>query len=481
MAMSLNAKLNQSQRLAMTQSMRQSIEMLQLNSIELAEVITAELEKNPVLEEDTSQTESSEAETLKSLEINKSLSGETTEFEKSVEERILFEDSSDTGYSSFLDDDNKKQNFMENAVSGNVTLKEHLLEQLQLLNISPESRTVIEKIITAIDDDGYFRIDRIEFCRENNINLSEFIRAKKTILQFDPAGCAAEDAVECLLYQVYEKFPDDDVLVFILKNHFNELSSYRYEDIASALNLPLDVILDKIRLIKSLSPYPGNRFASGNPVFIIPDLEAEFIDNEIIIFINDEYLPKVKISNYYMKMLKDKNIDKNIRDYVRENINSARSLMKNVSGRNDTLYKIAKSTLERQTEFFKKGPGNLKPLVYADIAEDTGFVESTISRIAVNKYVQTHWGIFPLKYFFVQKAESVSGSEISSDIVLKLISDIVKHENPEKPCSDEDIASRLGNSGISVARRTVAKYRDVLKIPSSAKRKRINTINGGLL
>ncbi len=479
MAMTLNAKLNQSQRLTMTQSMRQSIEMLQLNVIEIAELINDELEKNPVLEEDNTVMESSDAETLKSLEISKSLNGETTEFEKSFEERLIYADSSDTGYSNFLDDDFKKQNYMENSVSNSISLKEHLLNQIKLLNLSTEKYSAAEKIITAIDDDGYFRADKNLFCEENALSLSEFFAAKKIILHLDPAGCAAEDAVESLAHQAEEKFPEDDLILYILKNHFYELSSYKYEKIASSLQLPLETILEKIRLIKSLSPYPGNRFSSGIPVFIIPDLEAAYIENELIILINEDYIPKIKISSYYAKMLKEKNVDKTIKDYVKENVNSAKALIKNVAGRSETLYTIAKSILENQLEFFKKGPGNLRPLVYTDIAEATGFAESTISRIAVNKYVQTQWGVLPLKYFFVQKAESDEDGEISSNTVSKLISDIIKHENPEKPCSDDDIAAKLNNSGINVARRTVAKYRDVLKIPTSAKRKRINKINYG--
>jgi RNA polymerase sigma-54 factor len=264
-------------------------------------------------------------------------------------------------------------------------------------------------------------------------------------------------------------------LNLILLNYFNDLEKLNYDRIAKGLNISINDIIQKTKIIQTLDPFPGRQYASKKIRYIIPDIEVKCIDDEIIINLNDDWVPKIGINTFYINLLRKKNIEKNVKEYIQEKMQSAKYLMKNISSRRDTIIKVVKSIMEQQVEFLKKGPGHLKPLIHTDISSKVGLHESTISRATSNKFVQTSWGVFELKYFFVSRIKS-SDENISSDEVMNLIKDILSGENPENPFSDEDILVKLKKSGIEVARRTISKYRGLLNIPSSNKRKKLNLI-----
>lgn len=477
MTVSLQIGLKQTQKFALTQSLRQSIEMLQLSSLELADVISEELTANPVLEEENSNNLLSSEDEAILNELNQRLTGDNTLYEKNEQQRIDFADVSDAGYSGVMDDDDRKRQFIENAVMDGESLAEHLTGQIRVLSIDETLTNILLNIATSLDDNGFFLQDKEQFATENNIEIEKLNKAFDILYNLDPVGCGSTTVQEALVLQAKSVFPKDNLLHTILVDYFDNLVGLFYDKIAKALSISENDIIDKSKLIQSLDPYPGREYTRNKPRYIQPEMSVKYIDDEIILTFYDEYVPKIKISSYYRKLIQQKSIDKKSLEYIKEKINAAKYLMKNINNRRNTIEKVVKAIMERQVEFLLKGPGHLKPLIHAEIAEQTGFHESTISRVTTNKYIQTSWGVLELKYFFVTKLKSEdSNDDRSTDEALKLIQDIITKENKEKPFSDDEIVKKLDNVGIKVARRTVAKYRGILGLASSSKRKRLYMI-----
>ncbi|MGL4369808.1 MAG: RNA polymerase factor sigma-54, partial [Spirochaetota bacterium] len=331
-------------------------------------------------------------------------------------------------------------------------------------------------IITSLDDRGYLPADRDSFAAESGISPDILDSALSVIGSLDPAGCGASSARECLLIQAKLLYPEETLLHRILDEHFENLSGLFYGRIARALSVPEEDIISKSRMLHGLDPYPGRQFSQGGSTrFIIPDVDVKLVDGEILVTFNDEWIPRIGISSYYSKMLSRKGTDKKLREYIREKVTSARMLQRNIYGWRETIEKIVIAVMRHQIEFLEHGPGHLKPLTHALVAEQAQCHESTVSRATTNKFIQCSWGIFELKEFFVSKIKSDEEGR-SSDEVLCLIRDIVAGERTQSPYSDDEIVGLLERSGVTVARRTVAKYRDILNIPSSGKRKRLNIL-----
>jgi RNA polymerase sigma-54 factor len=469
MAISLNTQLKQTQRLAMTQALRQQIEMLQLSALELADAVNAELESNPVLEID----ERSAPEPL---------DGGADDLSRSLE-RELSHDMTDS-YSamaeydetvSFDGDEDKKRQFIENAVTKCESLAEHILEQIRMITPDGKMIQLVEKIVTSLDEHGLFTVDHRAFELENGISSDELSKAIALIQTCEPIGCASSSAREALLVQSRIQYPDDEVLHRTISEHFELLSGFFHEKIARALSVTADEVREKGRIVQTLNPYPGRGFSTTSTKYVVPDIEVSLVDGEIIIVFNDEFIPRIRISTQYADMLSKKDIDKKLKEYIKDRMGSAKQLMRNIAGRRETIGKVVRAIMQHQIAFLEKGPGRLKPLTYAQIAEIAECHESTVSRVSSNKYMRCQWGTFELRYFFASKIRS-GAEEHSSDEALSLIRDIVARERPESPCSDDEIAAFLKGAGLTVARRTVAKYRDILNIPSSNKRKRLNLL-----
>ena len=454
----------------MTQSMRQQIEMLQLSALELVEAINTELETNPVLETDDSR------DFQEPLSEGDSLSAGL--------ERELSHDASPDDYSSSSDyddssasagEEDRKRQFIENAVANAESLYDHIMDQARLFSVDTETLRLIEKIVSSLNENGLFPADREIFAEENDVSSQKLDEAIALVQSCDPIGCGSASVQEALYVQSRTLYPDDILLHRIIGEHFEHLSGLFYEKIAKALSVAPENVQEKSRIIQTLNPYPGREYAGNVTRYIVPDVEVRLEDGELIITFNDEYMPRLRINRMYEKMLAKKDIDKKLKEYIKDKVGSARQLMRNIQGRRETIEKVVKAVMQHQGAFLEKGPGHLKPLTYAQIAEIAQCHESTVSRVSSNKSIRCQWGTFELRYFFASKIRSSSEGH-SSDEALSLIRDVVSREKPESPLSDDEIAEYLHGAGVSVARRTIAKYRDILNIPSSSKRKRLNIL-----
>ncbi len=474
MSVSLQIGLKQTQKLALTQSLRQSIEMLQLSTIELSELISEELAANPVLEEVISSLPQNPDSTEN--EIKQRLMGDNSKYENSEKEQINYADVSDTGYSRVFSEDDKKRQFIENSIIDAESLSEHLINQINLLPNEEEIIIILKEIITILDENGFFKFDKEKYAAQKKIDKNKLDDVFEILYNLEPIGCGAFSFQETLLTQARILFPEDEILYKIIDKYFNDLTGLFYNKIACALNISEKEVIIKSQIIKKLNLFPGRAYSRKKAQYIIPDINVKYIDNQLVIIFNDDWVPGLKISNYYQRILNKKGIDKKSLDYIKEKINAAKLFLKNISSRRNTIEKVVHAIMEYQQDFIKKGPGYLKALIHQDIAEKTDFHESTISRVTTNKYVETCWGIFELKYFFSTKLKSENEDNRSTDEALRLIREIVSSEDHDKPFNDEEIVREIARSGIKIARRTIVKYREILGLASSTKRKRLYKI-----
>jgi RNA polymerase sigma-54 factor len=474
MTISLQTGLKQSQKLVMTRSLQQAIELLQLSTVELYDRITDELVENPVLEEEGGLM-SSQAAAGSDVEtgIARNLSGDESVLTRGEEQRINYEDASDTGYS---DDEDRRRNYLENITVQEESLSDHLLWQARMTARDERELNIYQAIITSLNENGFLEEDPAVLVRDG-CSPADLERIVKSIHLFDPVGCAVRDVRESLLVQCGHFYPSDSAVRSIVANCFEHFEKLDYKKIACFLNLPQAEVLEKSRMIQNLDPYPGRQYSNRTIRYIVPDIEVRLVDREIIVSLNDDWVPGVRINSYYISLLKKKNIEKKLRDYIQDKMQSARYLVKNIANRRATILRVVDSIMKRQREFLERGPGHLHPLTHSEVARELNLHESTVSRATSNKYVQTSWGVFELKYFFVSRLKAAgNGNETSSDEVMNLLRDVVERENAERPYCDEEIVRILGKAGMHVARRTVAKYRGILGIPTSGRRKKINKI-----
>jgi RNA polymerase sigma-54 factor len=422
--------------------------------------------ENPMLEDVTSPRDEDLLEDI----INQNLSGESNENLKP--EGDTPENSYDADTIKEYDEDGKRD-YLESVVSKHESLKEHLLWQAKMTAKDEDELTIYEEIITLLDDDGFLKKEDYDSFTGNNGEIL------KNIHYFDPVGCATSDIKESLIVQTRYFFPEDSLLLDILEKHFEDLEKLDYAAISKSMELPLNEVIEKSKLLQNLNPFPGRSFSKNEIKYIIPDLEVKLMDGEIIITLNEDWIPNIRLSNQYMNLLKNKNLNKEQQEYLNNKLQSAKILLKNIEGRRETILKVVRSIMNHQRAFLEKGPGNLKYLTHHEVAKEVNVHESTVSRVCNNKYVQTPWGTYELKYFFVSRikgANDVHNDEQSSDLVKGLIQSLIASEDPENPYSDEELVNILKEKGVTVARRTVAKYRDMLNIPASGKRKKINMI-----
>ncbi|MDY6967173.1 MAG: RNA polymerase factor sigma-54 [Spirochaetota bacterium] len=479
MAISLKTGLRQTQRLTITQSLIQSIELLQLTALELADKISNELLENPVLEEQNIRATSSKSqeETVLASRLEQELSGDESINQRREEQKTNYENFSDNGFSSSFNDNDKKQRFIENVIQEKETLKQHLLLQARLIGKDGSDLALLENIITSIDDNGFLIIDVEVIAKENKRSVNEVKKAISTISAFDPIGCGTRNIQESLVVQAELLYPKDNLLKSMLKEQFTLLENLDYKKIAKNLGVSFNDVIQKSSLIHNLNPFPGGQFSTKEIRYIIPEVEVKLIDDNIIINLNDDWIPNIGINTYYSNLYRKKNTDKEVKEYLQNKIQSAKNLMKNISTRRDTISKVVTAIMEQQKDFLFNGVGHLKPLTISQIAESVNLHESTVSRVVNGKFVQTDWGIYELKYFFVSKLKSLNDEEHSSEEVMAKIKQIINNENPVKTLTDEEILNELKKTGIQIARRTISKYREVLNIPSSVKRKRLNMMN----
>ncbi|MEI7811599.1 MAG: RNA polymerase factor sigma-54 [Ignavibacteria bacterium] len=492
--LSLNQRLSQLQKLSPQQIQYQKL--LQLNTMSLEQRIKTELELNPVLEEtllddydleqvqDDNKPEELKTESSADDEIEDSFDSNDDEF--SMEDFMNDSDTDDYDYQNKDYDEDKTQPIAPIRE----TLTERLLNQLYMLDLNDNIITLGEEIIGNLDEDGYLKrdikslVDELIMFRHIEIPEAEAIALLKKIQNFEPVGIASRNLRECLLIQIRNSSFDayySYLAEKLLTDYYNDFVNKRFDAIQKNMNLTHETLKSIINLIHKLNPKPGEgNIESDQANQITPDFVIEKVEDNFIISLNDKHVPSVTISSTYLELLnsnkRKRNIsrrDKDTHKFLREKFESAKWFIASIQQRRETLMKIMRAILERQYKFFEFGPKSLKPMIYKDIAEEIQMDISTISRVVNGKYVQSPVGIHELKYFFSEGLATDDGEEISNKHIKELIKDICESESKNNPFSDDRIAEMLNEKGIHIARRTIAKYREQLRIPVARLRKEL--------
>ncbi|MDU0459848.1 MAG: RNA polymerase factor sigma-54 [Geobacteraceae bacterium] len=477
MAMEMRQQLKMSQQLVMTPQLQQAIKLLQLTRLELQDLVRQELEENPLLEETTETEDISEPDVLETAELEIEPSENSVEFHEveTGEETLRDWDSYLDGYNyssgeQYSGDDDRPS--FENLLTRQGTLIDHLLWQLHMGQYSEMDVRVGEVIIGNIDESGYLRASLPEIAAASNASEDDVLDVLECIQEFDPPGVAARDLRECLLIQARFMGMKGSVVEGILLNHINDLEKRNYKQIARALKVDISQVLIASKIIGGFDPRPGSSFNSDEVHYISPDIFVHKVGDDYVVMLNEEGLPNLKVSTQYTEIRGTGSIDTQAEEYISGKVRSAQWLIKSIQQRQRTIYKVAKSIIRFQREYFDRGIEYLRPLVLRDIAEDIGMHESTISRVTTNKYMQTPQGLYELKYFFNSGLSTSEGEFLASESVKNRIKEIIEKEDPKKPLSDQKIAELLSGQTVNIARRTVTKYREMLKFGSSSERKR---------
>lgn len=439
-------ELTQSQKLIMTTQLKQSLSILNMSKLELEEEIKREAENNPLVEVE------------KSGEIN------WEEYIKDMD-RSRRLDRTEISYNP----DNEVN--LENLVKYSSNLYEDLKFQISLYKLTDKELEVCEYIIDSLDEDGYLRTEEKVIVDTLKIDEELFEKCLISVQQLEPSGVGARSLSECLMIQMASLGIHNEILEEIVTKDLNLIANNKYKEISKKYNMSLQKCVELINIIKTLDPKPGRTCSVEKSVYIQPDVTVEKIDDEFIVYLNEKDSYQIRINSYYKDILKNSQSDESAKEFIKERLNSATGLMKNIESRKTTVLKIAEEIVKAQDEFLRKGTKYIKPLKMKDIAEKLEFHESTISRGVNGKYMLTPFGVYEFRYFFSSAIETENNEMASSTSIKKIIKETIKDENKKKPLSDDHISKLLKEKGINVARRTVAKYREELGIPSSSKRK----------
>ena len=480
MELGLQQSLILTQQLVMTPQLQQAIKLLQLSRLELAEMIQQEMEQNPALEE--SAIDELSDKNITALESKT----ETPEKEAPVKEVTIEEKiRTDTDWENYINEynstgrvytesENTEAPNYEAFTSEKKTLKDHLQWQLGLYGLSEQQEKIGIMMIGNLNKDGYLCSDVEEIAQACSAEI-EIVENVLSVLQtFDPPGICARDLCETLLIQVRQLGIDNPIITEIIKYHLKNLENRNSKKIAKALKISTDDVRAAVNIIQYLEPKPGRKFSTDEPAYITPDIYVYKDGNGFKIVMNDDGLPKLKINRFYKDAIANgRKISKDTKNYLNEKMQSASWLIKSIHQRQKTIYLVMESILKFQKKFFENGIAYLRPLILKDIAEDIEMHESTISRVTTNKYAYTPQGLFELKYFFNSSIERTGGESMASASVKDKIRLLIENEDHESPLSDEKLSSILKGANIQIARRTVAKYRKVLNILPSNKRKQL--------
>jgi len=447
--------------------------LLQMPVLALEQRIKAELELNPLLEEEIEIQEEQEEDEKLSEEDSEQEEDEIPEEENEIEWEDILNDEDTFEPKAPASRDQDEYSRPEVA---RMTLTDHLISQLHFNDIEEEEQAIGEYIIWNIDEDGYLSCSVEHIAESFNISTEEVEKVLKIIQTFDPPGIASRNLQECLLNQLLLKEDglDYNLAVEIIRDHFDDFKNKRFEKLSRNTESSMEEIKEAMKIISKLNPKPGEGYIEVSSNYVIPDLIVEKMGNDFIISLNESNIPQLKISNSYKDMLLNgKNTPEEARKYIRQKLESARWLINSIQQRKVTMLKVMREILKKQREFFEKGTAYLKPMILKDIADEINMDISTISRVTNGKYVQTDYGVFELKYFFSEKMTTRDGEEVSTYSIKNRIKEIIAEEDSKKPLNDGEIAKILSDEGIPIARRTVAKYREQMMIPVSRLRRKI--------
>ncbi len=476
MAVGMKQSMNLSQTLRMTPQLQQAIKLLQLSRMELETAVRKELEENPVLEE-LAQEQSEGDDTHSNNKENDTRAEEAqvaADQDPQKQDEFDWESYLDTQYKPTQSGGVGNEEIMnyENMISTTATLYDHLMWQARNSGFNDEEMNLASILISYIDDDGYIKVPLQQVAEDEGVTKEDLESVLPFVQEFDPAGIGARDLQECLLIQAKHMQEDTKDFVTLITNHLKDLEKKNYEGIAKTMGRDLEEIVEMTKLIYSMDPKPGRQFLSNDTQYVSPDVYVYKVGDEYMVSLNEDGMPRLRISNFYKNVLQGKSANDTTQEYIQEKLRSAVWLIKSIHQRQRTIYKVTESIVKHQKDFFEKGPGFIKPMILRDIANDIGMHESTVSRVTTAKYVHTPRGIFELKYFFNSGINTDDGDALASESVKLKIKTLVSAEDPKNPLSDQKIVDLLKKDGIQIARRTVAKYRDVLKILPSSKRKK---------
>ncbi|PWU18048.1 MAG: RNA polymerase sigma-54 factor [Bdellovibrio sp.] len=464
--------MRMSQTLRMTPQLQQAIKLLQLSRLELEAAVRTELDENPILEE-TLEIKEEDLQRAKEAEAEVSPEKAAQEQDPHRQDEFEWENYVDSNYKppqGSLGGNEEIMNY-ENVICTQQTLHDHLMWQAKMFGFNDEELNLAEILINYIDDDGYILTPLEEIAESEKVPVQDLEDVLKFVQEFDPPGVGARNLKECLLIQARIIEEDTNDLVDLINNHLKDLEKRNFEGMAKTMNRDVREIIDLSKIIFTMDPKPGRAFAVPDTHYVTPDVYVYKVADDYVVSLNEDGLPRLKISNFYRNVLKSAESSKTTQDYIQEKLKSAIWLIKSIHQRQRTIYKVAESIVKHQREFLDKGAGFIKPMVLRDIAGDIGMHESTVSRVTTNKYVHTTQGIFELKYFFNSGISTDDGDSLASESVKLKIKELISKEDPKNPLSDQELVNMLKKQGIQIARRTVAKYRDMLKILPSSRRK----------
>ncbi|MCK5861873.1 MAG: RNA polymerase factor sigma-54 [Candidatus Hydrogenedentes bacterium] len=472
----------QQQRQILAPQMQQSLKMLQMNSIELDQFIEQSLEENPFLDRTTTrETTLSEMQAAPVSNDANSEEQQEQEHDQVVLDRSEGEINFDTGsdddwygadrhregvdFSRNADSD-ETYRYYQDSITQSESLRAHLLDQMRITATTPEEYQIGERIIIGdIDSNGYFSGDITEIAGEMKISDSDVNAVLDTIKKFEPTGVGAADIAECLLLQIEAEYPEEEQLKTLVCKHWDELTRGHIRQIAHTMDISPERVEELKNILRHLEPWPGQAYSSAVPAYITPEVLVEQIEDDFIVVLTADAMPSIAINDAYIKEVRSKKISKEERSYVRENLGSARWLVRNIERRQETIRKTAQAIIDTQRMFLKKGEQYMKPLTLEEVANKVGLHESTISRTVNGKYIQTPQGLFELKYFFSAGLRSDDGESQSSTAICALLKNIIDAEDKHKPLSDQKISDLLKKQGTNAARRTIAKYREGMGVP----------------
>jgi RNA polymerase sigma-54 factor len=503
MALELKQHLRMSQQLVMTPQLQQAIKLLQLSRIELVDLVQTEMNENPLLEAPEEGEEEGVAGGTSPAEAA-ALDEQAPPREADKSEEVKGEEgANEIDWDQYLDHYQlqghtapSNRGMLEEDLPGfeasltkKTDLTDHLAWQLRLSDFTHDEERVAMLVIGNLDDGGYLRMPAVEgaagaeedasvrdpivrIAFEAGVGVEFAEGVLKKVQSLDPVGVAARDLRECLLLQVRHLNADTPEIVAIIERHLKNLETKNYPAIAKDLKVSIEEVVKAVKIIARLDPKPGRAFTGEDAQYITPDVYVHKLGDRYVVVLNDDGLSKLRISSTYRNALKSGQAGK-AKDYIQDRLRSAIWLIRSIHQRQRTIFKVTESIVKFQRDFLDKGIAHMKPLILRDVAEDIGMHESTVSRVTTNKYVHTPQGIFELKFFFNSGVGRTGGDEIASEAVKDFMKKIVAGEDPKKPLSDQQIVEALAKQGIEIARRTVAKYREVLGILPSSRRKKL--------
>ncbi len=478
----LKQNLKLAQKLVMTPQLRQAIKLLQLNRLELTDALQAELEQNPMLEEAPEVNDQNKSDILAATET-------ATTPELPVTSRVAGDDPAklaEVNWQDYLNNFDSDFSFARETppadapsqfdfISAQPGLDAYLFWQIAHLPLKEDERDLVQFIVGNLNSHGFLECSVDDICNHGQCSPEKAAAALGLVQNLDPPGIGARDIRESLLLQLERRDLQDTLAYRIVADHMQFLQTSNHILIARKLGLPVRQVTEAINTITSLTPFPGNAFSNEQTKYVVPDVYVFKVDDEFVIQLNEDGLPRLQLSREYKELLKGKMLNAGSRGYLQEKKRNAEWFIKSVEQRQRTIYKVMESILKFQYGFFEKGPAFLKPLILRDVADDIGMHESTVSRVTSNKYVHTPQGIYELKYFFSTAVATTDGNVVAAEVIKNRIRQLIAAEDPSKPLSDNKLSQLLAEEKIKVARRTVAKYRDQLNILPVKHRRKART------